>query len=98
MPKPTTIQINNFPTKLSLQEEPKIFQKPVEAPIRYLVEYDTFGLDTPDSLNGNVKLYELKVKSPFKPPTNLDSPGLTTDFPLKKFKIIYKGVMDGYKD
>ena len=79
-PKPTTIQLNNFPTKLSLNEEQKVFEKPVEAEIKYLVEYDVFGLDTPDSLNGNIKLYELKVKPPFSLPTNLDSPGLTTNF------------------
>ena len=79
-PKPSTLQLSNFPTKLSLQEEPKVFESPVEAPIRYLVEYDVFNLDTPESLNGNVKLYELKVKKPFNLPTNLDSPGLTTNF------------------
>ena len=79
-PKPTTLQLNNFPTKLSLQEDTKVFEKPVEAKIRYLVEYDVFSLDTPDSLNGNIKLYELLIKPPFDLPTNLDSPGLTTDF------------------
>ena len=79
-PQPTTLQLNNFPTKLSLQEEPKVFERAVEAEIRYLVEYDAFGLDSPDNINGNIKLYELKVKPPFSLPTNLDSPGLTTDF------------------
>jgi len=79
-PKPTTIQLNNFPTKLSLTEERKVFERPVEAKIRYLVEYDVFSLDTPNNLNGNVKLYELIVKPPFDLPTNLDSPGLTTNF------------------
>lgn len=79
-PQPTTIQINNFPTKLDLTEEQKVFESPVEAKIRFLVEYDVFSLDDVNSLNGNVKLYELLIKPPFDLPTNLDSPGLTTNF------------------
>lgn len=82
-PQPTTIQINNFPTKLDLTEEDKTFESPVEAQIRYLVEYDVFNLDTPDSLNGNIKLYEVLIKPPFVIPTNLDSLGLTTNFQLQ---------------
>lgn len=82
-PQPTQLQLNNFPTKLSLEKELKSFEKIVEAEIRYLVEYDVFNLDTPNSLNGNIKLLELIPKSPFTLPTNLDSPGLTTNFQLQ---------------
>lgn len=82
-PQPTFVQYSNYPTELTLKEENVQYEKLVEAPIRYLVEYDVFGLDTPDSLNGNIKLYELIIKPPFKTVTNLDSPGLTTDFQLQ---------------
>lgn len=78
--KPTFIQYSNYPSKLTLKQNKTNYEKPVEAIIRYLVEYDVFALDSPDSLNGNIKLYELKVKSGFKQMTNLDSPGLSTNF------------------
>jgi len=78
--RPSTIQISNFPSKLTLVKETKVFETPVEAEIRYLVEYDVFDLETPESLTGNIKLYELIARPPLTLPTNLDSPGLTTNF------------------
>jgi hypothetical protein len=78
--RPSTIQISNFPSKLTLVKETKVFETPVEAEIRYLVEYDVFDLETPESLTGNIKLYELVARPPLTLPTNLDSPGLTTNF------------------
>ena len=78
-PQMSTIQITNYPSKMTLEEKEITNNKVEVADIQYLVEYEVYNLNPTFGFDGKIALYEILSKPPLVAPPTTTSMGLTTN-------------------
>ena len=86
-PQMSTIQITNYPSKLSLEEKEITKEIVEEVGIKYLVEYEIYDLNPTFGFTGKIALYEILSTPPFVSLPSSGGMGLTTPINNTKSRV-----------
>jgi len=86
-PQMSTLQITNYPSKLTLEEKEITKEIVEEVDIKYLVEYEIFNLESETTFDGKITLYEILSNPPLVSLPTSVGVGLTTEIYNTKARV-----------